>query len=84
MGSNWGQIKIKAPKGKAMKCSIMLLTCFIACASCSNKELYNASRGWQQNECQKIVENEDRARCMEAATKSFEQYKKEQETVKKQ
>lgn len=68
-----------------MKRTIMLLIAFIACTACGSKELYHSSQGWRQNECQKIIENEERVKCMEAANKSYEQYQKERnETIKSQ
>lgn len=66
-----------------MRLLIVILLMGSAGAGCGNQALYNAGRGWQKNECQKIVENEERARCMEDAAKSSERYKKEQEELKK-
>lgn len=66
-----------------MRLLIVILLMGSAGAGCGNHALYNAGRGWQKNECQKIVENEERASCMEDAAKSSERYKKEQEELKK-
>lgn len=67
-----------------MRLLVAVLFLGIACTGCSNKELYKAGRGWQHTECQKIVDNEERARCMEAANKSHEQYEKEREEIREQ
>jgi len=54
---------------------ILLVAC--ALAACSSRQVYNAGVGWRQNECQKILEGPERARCMESANADYDKYEKE-------
>jgi hypothetical protein len=50
---------------------------------CSNQELYNSQQGAKENECQKIVDANERSRCLEAAHESYDNYeKRRQESLK--
>jgi hypothetical protein len=46
-------------------------------AGCSGRQVYQSAAGWRQNECQKILEDAERARCMEQANKDYDTYSKE-------
>ena len=48
-----------------------------ALCGCSSKELYAAGQGWQRQECNKIIDNQERSRCMAGATRSYDEYKRE-------
>ena len=44
-------------------------------AGCTSKDIYNASQGWRQNECNKIGDWERRERCLkEEANRPYEAY----------
>ena len=44
-------------------------------AGCTSKDIYNASQGWRQNECNKIGDTERRERCLkEEANRPYETY----------
>ncbi|MEO8007950.1 MAG: hypothetical protein ABI728_05450 [Betaproteobacteria bacterium] len=46
-------------------------------AGCSGRQIYQSAAGWRQNECQKILEDGERARCMQQANKDFDTYSRE-------
>jgi len=61
-------------------CVLALLAC-----GCSSRQVYDSAWGWRRNECQKIVNDDERARCLEAANASYDKYRKEQdEAVQRQ
>jgi hypothetical protein len=52
----------------------LLLVASLA-GGCTSKEIYNASQGWRQNECNKIGDTERRERCLkEEANRPYEAY----------
>lgn len=53
---------------------VFMLTLLVA--GCSGRQIYDSAAGWRQNECQKILESAERARCMENANKDYDSYKK--------
>jgi hypothetical protein len=59
-------------------CVLALLAC-----GCSNRQVYDSAWGWRRNECQKIVNDDERARCLEAANTSYDKYKREQDEATK-
>ncbi len=44
---------------------------------CSSQQIYGAGQAWQRHECAKINDAEQRRRCMESASTSYDQYKRE-------
>jgi len=51
----------------------------LALAACSGRQIYQSAAGWRQNECQRILENAERARCLESANKDYDSYRKERD-----
>jgi hypothetical protein len=45
-------------------------------SGCSNQEIYNSQQGAKENECQKIIDANERHRCLEAAHESYDKYEK--------
>jgi hypothetical protein len=54
----------------------LLGLCLIV-AGCTGRQVYDAGTGWRQNECNKILDPGERARCMETANKDYDAYRKE-------
>lgn len=44
---------------------------------CSGRQIYQSGAGWRLNECQKILEDSDRARCVQQANKDYDTYSME-------
>ena len=61
--------------------SLPILVCALGLAACSGRQLYESAAGWRQNECQKILESADRARCMETATKEYDAYSRQKDAA---
>jgi hypothetical protein len=62
--------------------SIPFLILSIACLSgCSSQQLYGVGQGWQRNECNRIIDLQERNRCTAGANKSYEEYKRQSEAA---
>ena len=66
-----------------------LMTCLLALTSiigllsgCSSRQLYGVGQEWQKNECNKIVDMQERNRCMSATATSYEDYKRQSDAAK--
>ena len=55
----------------------------VALAGCSSQQLYATGQGWQKQDCQKILEREQRTRCEQSAAASYERYQAEAAAAKK-
>lgn len=64
----------------------LLLVCsisaFAGASGCSSQQFYSIGQNWQRGECNKIVDHEDRKRCLAQADTSYETYQREAETAK--
>jgi hypothetical protein len=71
---------------KRLICPSMLAAC-TACAAltaCSTQQLYAAGQQWQRNQCQKIDDRAERARCEDGVALSFDEYQvQRQDTAKR-
>ena len=55
----------------------------VSLSGCSSQQLYATGQGWQKQECQKILEREQRMRCEQSAVTSYERYQAEAAAAKK-
>jgi hypothetical protein len=55
---------------------LMLIT------GCSSQQAYSTGQAYQREQCNKINDNNERARCMEDANKSQEEYQRQQKEAK--
>ena len=63
---------------KPARClKVLLLALPLTVTGCSSREIYQSGLGWRQNECQKILESAERARCLETANMDYESYSRE-------
>ena len=49
---------------------------------CSSQQVYGAGQAWQLQECSKIMDAQERSRCMSSANASYDEYKRQTETTK--
>ena len=63
------------------KLAVVLAFTFIAQA-CTSQQLYGSGQAWQRQECNKINDSQQRAKCMESAAKSHDEYQKEAAAAK--
>ena len=61
-----------------------LLVLAFASAGCNSKQIYESAQGWRVNECQKILDDGERARCAETANKDYDTYSRERSTPSRQ
>jgi membrane protein DedA with SNARE-associated domain len=59
-----------------------LLVCALG-AACSSQQTYATGQGWQRNECNKIVDMQDRERCMARTRDSYDTYQRQVDDMKK-
>jgi len=46
-------------------------------AGCSSQQLYGVGQGWQQQECIKLPDPQERNRCMASSKRSYDEYQRE-------
>jgi len=49
----------------------------LAVSACSANNLYSGGQAWQRNHCERILDANERARCMASAATSFEEYQRQ-------
>ena len=65
-----------------MKLLLTALT-LLACAACSSQQTYGTGQAWQRNECNKIIDAQERQRCKANANTSHDTYQRQQDELKK-
>ncbi len=55
----------------------LILASALLLAGCSMRVLYDSAQGWQRQECQKLQDRDERARCEKSTARSFEDYQAE-------
>jgi hypothetical protein len=61
---------------QALRQSIVMAIA-LGAAACSPQQFYGAGQTWQRNECNKINDTQERARCNASASKSYDAYQRE-------
>jgi len=62
-----------------MKKFFTFATIAMCLSGCSNEQVYNSLSGAKESECQKIVDANERARCLDAAKESYGKYQQRRE-----
>lgn len=68
---------------KSITLIVSLVPVLLMSYGCSNREVYDSLQGAKQNECNKVVDNNERQRCFEDANKSYDRYQREREAPAK-
>lgn len=50
--------------------------------ACSSQQLYGGGQEWQRTECRKIMDSQDRQRCMASANTSYDEYKRQSDAAR--
>ncbi|MBU0602100.1 MAG: hypothetical protein KKD25_06830 [Gammaproteobacteria bacterium] len=58
-----------------MKYPFLICACLLA--GCSSQQVYDSGQGLRRNQCDRIVDAADHARCMEAADRDYDAYQRE-------
>jgi hypothetical protein len=53
-----------------------ILAIALAVSGCAASLVYDSSRGWKQQECQKIPDQYERQRCLKSTAMSYAEYRK--------
>jgi hypothetical protein len=61
---------------------VAALLSLAALAGCTSAELYRTVQGWQQQECLKLKDLDERKRCEASSARSYEQYRAEADAVR--
>ena len=62
-----------------MKLMVNILLVSVLITACSSQQAYSTGQAYQRNACNKINDNAERIRCMDAANKTFEEYNHQKE-----
>ncbi|WP_297325088.1 hypothetical protein [Nitrosomonas sp.] len=63
---------------------ILLIVSVTGQSGCSTQQLYNTGQSWQRNECNRLMDQLERERCLSNAGTSYEAYKKQSTTGNEQ
>jgi hypothetical protein len=66
--------------GNAPARAILVACCLLA--ACTSRQLYDSAQGWQRNECNRLVDLQDRKRCLESSATSYDEYKRQTEPAR--
>lgn len=61
----------------SVMCRVLLATVVVGAQGCTSQQLYGSGQLWQKQECNKIIESQQRARCMQSAARSYDDYQRE-------
>lgn len=51
-------------------------------SGCSSQQLYSAGEEWKKNECNKLIDVQEKNRCMKNKPNSYEDYKRQTEEAR--
>ena len=66
---------MEAPLKAAIAWALVLAS--VAMSACSSQQAYNTAQAWQQNQCNRQVDNSDRERCINKAATPYEVYQQQ-------
>ncbi|MDP1549520.1 MAG: hypothetical protein Q8L97_05090 [Nitrosomonas sp.] len=53
------------------------MAALLAGTGCTTQQLYNTGQAWQRNECGRIMDQQERSRCLSSTSTSYEAYQKQ-------
>ncbi|MGD9584270.1 MAG: hypothetical protein AB7V26_11480 [Lysobacterales bacterium] len=69
--------------GRALR-PLLATALFALCATaCSNRQVYETLQSWQAERCERTISEDDRARCLQAASDSYDAYRRQREEDKR-
>lgn len=72
----YGRSALRAPL------SLIILVLAMLVSACTSQQVYDSGQGWRRNECNRLMDHDERARCMETATMPYDIYKQQVEENK--
>lgn len=64
----------------------LILACVAAAtltSACSSRQAYDSGQAWQRNECNRIADAQERQRCMNSASTSYDSYQRQRQDIQK-
>ena len=62
--------------------TLLLLLSWLALTACSTQQGYASAQAWRRNQCSKIVDAQERIRCLREADASYDSYREEADRLK--
>lgn len=62
-----------------MRLIILLTLNCLWLSACSSQQAYSTGQAYQRNECNKINDNVERSRCMDAANTGYDEYQRQKD-----
>jgi hypothetical protein len=51
----------------------------LAASGCTSRQLYDTGQSYQRNQCERLLDQTERQRCLERANTTYDDYKQESE-----
>ena len=61
-----------------------LVIVMTAVSGCSWQQAYSSTHGWQRNQCNRLVDQTERERCVAKTSMSYDDYQRKTEGAKKE
>jgi hypothetical protein len=61
---------------------LIALVAAVGVPGCSSRQLYGVGQEWQKNECNRIIDMQERNRCMNSTRTSYEDYKRQSDAAR--
>ena len=62
--------------------TLLLMLSWLALTACSTQQGYASAQAWRRNQCSKIVDAQERIRCLREADGSYDSYRQEADGLK--
>ena len=62
--------------------TLLLMLSWLALTACSTPQGYASAQAWRRNQCSKIVDAQERIRCLREADASYDSYRQEADGLK--
>ena len=56
--------------------AVAVLAFAFAATGCTAQQAYHAGQSWQRNQCDRIVDNVERNRCLDRSRTSYDEYRR--------
>ena len=65
-----------------MRITLLLAASLAMLTACSSRHGYASAQDWKRNQCTKVIDAQERIRCLREADTSYDSYKKKTEELK--
>ncbi len=71
-------------EGPVLRRGLFTQTALILCAlqACSWQQVYSTGQAWQKQECNKLLDAQERNRCMASTSTSYEEYQRQSDAAR--